>query len=372
MARLFKKDDADFEVSISTHTIVKFIALVAATYLAFVMVRSSVHALTLIGVAFFLSLALDSPVQWLASHLPGKSKGSRSLATTISIIVILALLGGFLLAIVPPLVKQTTSFVKDIPVIVDDTRNGSGPIGEFVTRYKLEKQVDKLSHQLSSRLDNIGGSAVTTVSRVGSSIFAVLTVIVLTVMMLAEGPRWRRLLEDLMPAKNRTHVAKLARDMNRVVQGYVNGQVVLAAIASVLILPVLIITGVSYPLALMVIVFICGLIPMVGHTIGAIICTAVALFHSFGAATVVLCYYIFYQQVENYAVQPRIQANSTNMSPLLVFVAVLLGASFSGLLGALVAIPIMGCLRILVLDYLERRDILSKKTVRQETTVKES
>lgn len=372
MARLFKKENADFEVSISTHTIVRFIALVAATYLLFIMVRKSVNALTLIGVAFFLSLALNSPVQWLAAHLPGKSRGSRTLATTISIVVILSLLGGFLLAIVPPLVKQTTSFVQDLPEIVEDTRNGDGPVGEFVTKYKLEKQVDKLSAQLSGRLDNIGGSAVTTVSRIGSSIFAVLTVIVLTVMMLAEGPRWKRLFEELVPKAQRSHVAKIADDMNKVVQGYVNGQVVLAAIASVLMLPVLVFAGVSYPLALMVIVFICGLIPMVGHTIGAVIVTSVALFHSLPSAIGILAFYIFYQQVENYAVQPKVQANSTNMSPLLVFIAVLLGASFNGLLGALVAIPIMGCLRILLLDYLDRRDILSKKTVEKETSLDEA
>lgn len=367
MARLFSKEDADLQVSVSTHSIVKCIALVAAAYLFFVMIRNSVHALTLIGVAFFLSLALNSPVQWLAAHLPGKSRGSRTLATSLSIVLMLGLLVGFLLAVVPPLVKQTTTFVQDIPELIEDTRNGDGPIGEFVIRYNLESQVDKLSSQLSSRLDDIGGSAVSTASRVGSSIFAVLTVIVLTVMMLAEGPRWKRLFEQLLSHRHRSHVSKIAEDMNRVVQGYVNGQVVLAAIASLLMLPVLLIAGVSYPLALMVIVFICGLIPMVGHTIGAAIVTVVALFHSLPSALGILIFYILYQQIENYAVQPKVQANSTNMSPLLVFIAVLLGASFSGLLGALVAIPIMGCIRILVLDYLERRDILSQKKVAKET-----
>lgn len=372
MARLFKKEDADLEVSVSLHTMVRFIALMAATFLLYHAVRASTHALTLIGVAFFLSLALNSPVQWLAAHLPGKSKGSRSIATSISIIVILALLGGFLVAIVPPLVKQTASFIKNVPTMIDDTRSGNGPVGEFVHRYKLEKQVDKLSHQLSGRLDNLGGSAVTTVSRIGSSVFAVLTVIVLTVMMLTEGPRWKRLISQLVPRDQRPHMARLADDMNRVVQGYVNGQVVLAAIAAFVMMLVLFITGVSYPLALMVIVFICGLIPMVGHTIGAVIVTAVALFHSLTAAIVVLCVYIAYQQIENYAVQPKVQANSTNMSPLLVFVAVLLGASFSGLLGALVAIPIMGCLRIFLLDYLERRDIISKRKLKNEITTEKA
>lgn len=363
MARLFPKDSSDFEVTISTHTILRVIFLVAMTYLVFEAIRHSIHALTLIGIAVFLSLALNAPVRWLAARLPGKGRGSRSLATAISVVLILALLIGFLAAIVPPLSRQTTTFVQSVPQLVRDTQDGTGPIGEFVNRYHLQSQVDTLSDQLSSRVDNISGSAITTVGRVGGGLFATLTVVVLTVMMLVEGPRWRALFEQMVPSRRKDHMLSLAGKMNKVIQGYVNGQVLLAAVASILIVPMLFILNISYPAALMVIVFICGLIPMVGHTIGAIIVTTVALFHSIPAAIIILSYYILYQQIENYVVQPRVQANSTNMSPLLVFIAVILGANFGGLLGALVAIPVMGCLRILLLDYLEQRNILTPETV---------
>ena len=347
---------------IASHTIIKTILLVFGAVLAVFAVRESAHILSLIGVAFFLSLALNAPVRWLAAHLPGKKQNKRTLATALSMGFVIALLLGFMIAIVPPLVKQTATFIRDVPALVESTKSGDGPIGEFVVKYQLQDDVAKLSDQLSSRIGNIGGATISTASRVGASVFSVLTVIVLTIMMLTEGPTWRKLLLDVVPAKRRSRVQRLGRDMNKVVQGYVNGQVLLAAIAALLITPVFFIMNVSYPIALTVIVFICGLIPMVGHTIGAVICTIVALFASIPAALVVLGYYILYQQIENYAVQPRVQANSTNMSPLLVFVAVLLGGSFGGLLGALVAIPVMGCLRIALIDYLESRGILNKST----------
>lgn len=359
MARLFPKDNSDFEVTISTHTIVRVILLFAITYLLFIAIRRSTHTLTLIGVAIFLSLALNAPVHWLANRLPGRRRGSRSLATALSVIVILALLAAFLYAIVPPLARQTTSFIQQVPQLVRDTQNGTGPIGHFVASHHLQSQVQNLSDQLSGRFGSVSVSALSTVSKIGSSIFAVLTVIVLTVMMLTEGPNWRVIFEQLIPTKRKEHVLELSRGMNKVIQGYVNGQVLLAAIASILILPMLFILHISYPIALMVIVFICGLIPMVGHTIGAIIVTTIALFNSIPSAIIILAYYILYQQIENYVVQPRIQANSTNMSPLLVFVSVILGVNFGGLLGGLVAIPVTGCLRILVLDYLSRRDVLA-------------
>ncbi|PID99405.1 hypothetical protein CSA80_01435 [Candidatus Saccharibacteria bacterium] len=368
MARLFPKENADFEVTISTHTIMRVIGLTALTVLLFLAVRESLHTLSLIGIAFFLSLALNNPVQWLANRLPAKKKNRRSLATGISVGLIFIILAGFLAAVVPPIAKQTSGFLSELPQLIDDTRNGEGALGGFVERYNLDSQVEKLSSELSSRLDNVSGSAVSALSKIGSSIFAMLAVLVLTVMMLVEGPKWVKLVEGMVPSSRRDRVRRIARDMNKVVQGYVNGQVILAAAAAILIVPMLFAMHVAYPLALMVVVFICGLIPMVGHTIGATITTLVALFTSPAAAIIVLAYYILYQQIENYVVQPKVQANSTNMSPLLVFIAVLLGASFGGLLGALVAIPVAGCMRILILDYLEGRNILSSATVKDAKT----
>lgn len=366
MPHLFPKNDADLEVTVSNHTILRMLGLTLLVILLFLAIRHSMHTLTLIGIAIFLSLALNAPVRWLANHLPGKRRGNRGLATGISIVIVLVVLASFLAAIVPPLVRQTTSFVKATPQLVEDARDQNSGLGRFIRNNHLEGQVDKFSAQLSSRLDNVSSSAISTLSTIGSSIFATLTVIVLTVMMLAEGPRWRRIFEQLVPNRHSIRVQHLAHDMHRVIQGYVNGQVLLAAIAAALIVPMLFILGISYPLALMVIVFICGLIPMVGHTIGAAIVTVVALFHSVPSAVIILAYYILYQQIENYVVQPRIQANSTNMSPLLVFTAVILGVNFGGLLGGLVAIPVMGCIRIAVLDYLESRNILSAETVETE------
>jgi predicted PurR-regulated permease PerM len=154
--------------------------------------------------------------------------------------------------------------------------------------------------------------------------------------------------------------------MYRVVKGYVNGQVTLAALAAVIIFPALIILDISYPIALFVIVFICALIPMIGNTIGAGIVTLVALTQSPSAALFVLAYYIIYQQIENIFIQPRIQANSTNMSPLLVFASVVIGISFGGILGGLVAIPVAGCIRISVLEYLRSRNLIDAPTVTEK------
>jgi predicted PurR-regulated permease PerM len=358
------KPSDEVSVTISNRTLIRVFAVTFGFLVAVAAIKQAAPALVLIFTAFFLALALNAPVHWVAQHIPGKRRGNRSLATLLSVLVVLAALVGFIASIVPPFVRQIGGLVNTAPSFIGDLRNENTEVGGLVHRYNLESQVDSFSQDVSSRLQGVAGSAASIVASIGSSTFSLLTVLALTFMMLVEGPRWVRIGEQLVPDNRREHVRDLTRAMYKVVKGYVNGQVILAAIASILIVPVLFILGVSYPIALMVVVFICGLIPMVGHTIGAIIVTAVALFTSPVIALIVLAYYILYQQIENYLVQPRIQANSTNMSPLLVFTAVVLGVRFGGLLGGLVAIPVMGCIRIIVLDQLTRRNLLHGRTAK--------
>jgi predicted PurR-regulated permease PerM len=354
------------ELVISTQTFFKTVLLVVGTILLLAVLRLTAHALLIIFTAFFLALALNAPVSWLARHIPGKARGNRAWATSIAFLMVILLLGSFVAFSVPPLVRQTQNLIDAAPGLVQDVRDQKGAVGDIVRRYNLESQVSNLSGELSERLKSGAGKAFTTVQSVGTSVFTVLTVLALTFMMLVEGPRRLEFAYELVPQKHKSMVRRAALNMYRVVKGYVNGQVTLAAIAAVLITPALFALGISYPIGLMVVVFICGLIPMVGHTIGALLVTLVALFTSPTAALIILLYYILYQQIENYLIQPRIQANSTDMSPLLVFASVVVGVSFGGLFGGLVAIPVAGCLRIALLEYLRSKKLINAPEVQAE------
>lgn len=363
-----RKNKDSVEITISSSTVVRVLLLTIGSLIFLAAVKQAQHALIMIATAFFLALALNNPVKWLGKWIPGKRKGDRKLATGLSFLLIIVLLAGFLASIVPPLVRQTSNFIDVVPGLVEDARDENTSLGRFIRRYHLQDQTEKLSGELSERLGNLGTSAVGTFSRVTSSILSTFTVLVLTFMMLIEGPAWLAFAQRLVPDGREEHYKKLGRDMNRVITGYVNGQVTLAALAAVLITPVLFLLNISYPIALMVIVFICGLIPLVGATIGAIIVSVVALFTTPLSALAILMYYLLYQQIENYVLQPKIQSNSTNMSPLLVFSSVIIGVNFGGLLGGLVAIPVAGCLRIIMLDYLTSRKILSRSESQKATT----
>ncbi len=355
------------EVTVANITVIKTLGLVLLSVLFWAALGKATHALTLVFIAFFLALALNSPIHWLSLQLPGKSRGNRTLSTSAAFLIVVLLLVGFIASIVPPFIKQTNNFIHQAPNIVENLHNDNTSLGRFVRDHHLESQSNKFANQLSDRLKNISGSAFTTITRIFSSVFSVLAVLVLTFMMLIEGPHWIDLAKRLIPEHRSSQVEKMAHDMYRVVKGYVNGQVFLAVLVALFVAIPLFILHISYPVALVVVVFVCGLIPLVGHSIGAVIVSVVALLHSLPAAIIILAYYIIYMQIEAYIIQPQVQANNTDMSPLLVFSSVIIGVSFNGLLGGLVAIPIAGCLRIVALDYLERKRLLSPGQVQRET-----
>ncbi len=352
------QESPNLDLTFSLRSYIKLAALVIITYFIFVGIEKAFHAIVLIFIAFFLTLALNSPVHWISKKIPGKRRGSRAIATTLSYLLVIIVVASFLSYIVPPLINQTQNLIKVAPGIINDIRNSSGPVGVLIRQYHLQHDVSRFSIELEHRLNNAIGTSFTTLENISSSLFSVLTVLVITFMMLVEGPRWLNIIHKTIPKNNRAKIEKLSTDMYQVIKGFVNGKVILAFIAALLILPALLILHINYPAALFFVIFICGLIPMVGHTIGAIIVTIVGLFHAPSAGIIILIYYVIYQQIENYYIQPKLQANTTNLSPLLVFLALVVGVSFDGLLGGLIAIPVAACLRILVVDFLQSKNIL--------------
>jgi predicted PurR-regulated permease PerM len=124
--------------------------------------------------------------------------------------------------------------------------------------------------------------------------------------------------------------------------------VTIAGMAAVLSFLLLQLLEVPFAVALSMVVFLTGLIPLIGATIGAVVITTVALFTSVQAGIAVAIYYLIYQQVENYLLYPRIMQRSVDVSPAATVVAVLIGGSLLGVLGALLAIPIAAAIQLVL------------------------
>lgn len=350
-------------VDVETKTVVR-VLFAAGVFVGLIfMVYKLWPALIIVLVSMILALALNAPINSLASKLPGKN---RTLATTAAFLVLIGVLGTFIYVAVPPVVDQTTKFVQNLPQYVEDIRERGGPVADFINHYGLQDQVDQLVEGAQQQAGNIaqgvGSSVVNGITSFFNGFVTILTILVLTFLMLVEGPRWVERFWNLYTNQElleRHH--RLAGKMYRVVSGYVNGQVLVAAIAAgVGLATLLILTSffnvpVSAVIPLTGLIFITDLIPLIGATIGAIIIVGVLLFSDPGAALTFLIYFLIYQQIENNFIQPLVQSRTVALSALAVLVALILGITLLGLLGGILAIPLAGCIRVLLLDYMEHR-----------------
>ncbi len=348
-------------VTVSNRTVLRVIALTIASFLFLKLLGELTHVLTLLFVAFFLALALNPAVSWIAHRLKSKS---RVMATGVAYVIVLTLLIAFFSLVVPPLVRQTVEFINDIPETLNSFQTQDSAIARLVRRYDFDEQLGEIGRDFRGRIGDLRQPVLSTAGRLGSGLISTITVLVLTFMMLVEGPYWMNRLLQLLPKERRQHHELLIRKMYRVVTGYVNGQVLIAAIAAAFAMIALLIASTVFnvsinAVALAGIVFLFGLIPMIGNTLAAVIVVLVSLFSSVGLALTMAVFFLIYQQVENVTLQPYIQSKTNELTPLLVFIAALLGAGFGGLLGALVAIPTAGCLKILADDYFSRKKAAS-------------
>ena len=159
----------------------------------------------------------------------------------------------------------------------------------------------------------------------------------------------------MLPAKSQPRWRKVGDDIYRTVGGYVTGNLLISVIAGVSCAIVLLIMGVPFAVALGLLVAILDLIPLAGATIAGIVVIGVSFAHSIPAGIVVGIFFIVYQQLENHFLQPVIYGRTVQLSPLVVLVAVLIGAALAGILGALAAIPVAGTIQVLVRDSLAQR-----------------
>ena len=370
------------KVDIDTRVFIRFVLVFLGSALALYAVYRTRTALTLIGVSLFLTLALNPPVAMLSRRLPGSS---RVAATALAYLAVLVILAGFFVLIVPPVIEQSSKFADTVPSLIDQADSNRYLIDDFITRYNLETAVDdavvSAKKQAADVAANLGNVLVGGVGTILGGLANAAFVLVLTFLMLIEGPTWLRKIWGLYddPDKLERH-KNLVHRMYRVVTGFVNGQLAVAAIAATATLIVLLSlsatlglpANLAVPLA--VIVFFGGMIPMVGSTIGAILVALILLLNSFTAMVIFLIFFLIYQQIENNFIAPTIQAKNVELSALAILAAILIGVNLYGILGGILAIPVAGCLRVILLDHLEyagkRRKLLdrvTKKSVKQKT-----
>jgi predicted PurR-regulated permease PerM len=353
------------EVHISTRTIVRFwliVLLLAALVLAIYAAR---WAIVMILTAVFLALVLNRPVEFFAKKLPGDS---RALGAAVTFIITLSVLFGALTLILPILVEQTVNFARSLPDTIATLQDSSQPINDFVSEVglkdTLDTSIDKASSKLGEFASDLGTTSVAIVSNLINGIGNAVVVLVLTFFMLVEGPFWVNKLWEITQKnpKKRAKYHAIADKMYDVVTGYVSSQLIAAAITGVLagigvfVLSLLFAIPTTLILPIAAIVFVSAFIPFFGGFIGAAIGTLLILLFNPVVALIFALYCIVIMTIFYNIISPKIAGKFMQVSALLILVSLIVGMQISGIFGALVAIPVAGCIVVAFREHLKFRN----------------
>lgn len=366
------------KVNVDTRTFVRFWLVLIGLTLAILLIYWARTALVLLGISLFLALALNYPVSLIARRLPGRS---RALASALAYVLVVVALGIIIFAIVPPIVNQSIIFVKTVPNLVEKAGSQSGFVNDFINTYGLRPQFNNAVHSLQNNVGAISAAVGTNLLNGAGSVLHglvnTLLVLIFTFFMLIEGPAWIDRLWSMYRNPERLARHKvLSRKLYGVVKGYVNGQITVSGIAAVVcaivVAIIAIITNIPVYLALTIaaIIFLFELIPMFGATIGAIVAGFVLLLNNWAAAAIFVGFYLLYQQFENAVISPRVQGKAVEISGLTVLASVTIGVTLFGILGGLIAIPVAGIVRVIILDRLEKNSRVRENKERKERLVK--
>ena len=333
----------------TARAVLRVVLVVVAVVLTLVLMYLLRQPLTWIFIAAFLATALSAPVALLSRYM------RRGFA--VAIVYLLLILTPFVLIglLVPPIVTQANNLVQNLPQYAQEVTqfvNDNERLRQLQDDYDITGRLEEEASKLPARLGDAAGVLGDIGVGLVNSVFAGVTILVLSIFMLSSGRRfldaWIR---EYQPHREEWWHNLLERIANAI-GNYVAGALLQATVAGVTSWIMLLILGIDYALPLAVIVFLLDLIPLVGATIGAIVVGVVTLFSDFPVDTAIWAVFaIIYQQVENNVIQPRIQARAVQLDPLIVLVSVLFGSALFGVLGALLAIPVAAALQITYREY---------------------
>ena len=337
--------------TVPVRQVLGIIGLVLAAAAAVELVIKLQRIISWLLIAGFFATVLTPPVNFLVRKL----RFPRSLAALVVFLVGIGITAGTIYSFVRPLVDQGNAFVNHLPAYVEDARAGKGTVGKLVKRYNLDQWIERNQDNLRKAARQAGRPALKVAQSIASGVAAFVTILVLTFLMLVEGPGMMRGALNMLSPPTAERIQRIARDCARAMTGYVAGNLLISVIAGIVTFVSLKILGVPFAPVLAIWVAFADLIPLVGATLGAIPTIAVALLHSTTAAIVMAVVFIVYQQFENHVLQVTIMAKTVRLNPLMVLVSVLAGVELAGFLGALLAIPAAGVIQVIAQDLIEER-----------------
>lgn len=356
-------------VEIDTRTLLRFWLILLGIGLVILFLYKALTGLIIIGISIFLAIALKPLVNKLNNFLTkhfGVNKSHKKASAVLAYSIIVVLLLAIVAIVGPVVVNETSKFIEQFPTTFNEKIGGWDGINEFGHNLgisNLQEEITKALGALSEGIfGNFGSTVVTSISAISDLLMKGALILVLTLLFMLEGPGimnliWRSLSSRKEDEKPVSVAKRIVYRMSNVISTYVSRQVIVALIDGcatmffTFILALIFQFSASLAIPMGLIAFVFYLIPMFGQIISAALVSIILAFSSPIAAAIFLIIYIVYAQIENNAIAPKIQGDALRLPAVAILAAMVIGMYMFGLVGAIIAIPIAGCIRILIEEY---------------------
>jgi putative heme transporter len=329
-----KPERSTLRIEISPRTIIYLLLAVASVWMAFQLAT----VLTVITVALVLVGTLDPLVAFLERR--GIRRG-RALVLVFTVVVLAV--AAILLLTVPPLVSQLFRMIEQAP----KARNGL--IG-WLEQYKWAKPliqsvkavpVDGLVLRATNAMFGYSADILTIIGYGISTLF-------LSIYLLADPVRAKGLLYAVVPRHYHIKVARILLELKVIVGGYMRGQLITSVCIFVFVFVLLTIFSVENALALALFAGLTDIIPFVGGYIASAPAVIAVIPNGSTSIIIVTVLMFLYQEFESRILVPRVYGRVLRLSPAIVIIALLIGGTLMGILGALIALPIAAGVQMIV------------------------
>lgn len=324
------------QVEITLGSILKVVGVIFAIFL----LRQIFDIITLLLIVGIFVTALDPLVKWLMREgIP------RTPAVSIIFLTIFALTTILFSLVLTPLVGEVVAFINRLPDLISSFNQNQHSEG-------LQGLIQNFSNQISGVANTVTAGLFTAVtSFFGGAVSAVL-VAVLTFYILVDAPKNQKTLDYIIPEKYAARIKVVVSKIGDKIGSWVLGQFALSASVALITYIALLILGVPYSLTLAVLAGILEVVPY----IGPILAGFAAIIVAYGAsgwqlALAVAIFYVILQQLENVFLVPKIMQKALGLSPILIIIAVSVGSKVGGIMGAVLAVPILTAIAVIVQEW---------------------
>ncbi|HEY1316779.1 MAG TPA: AI-2E family transporter [Gaiella sp.] len=333
--------------SVVGHAMPIYVGLLFAvfTIVAILVLYMLRHVLLILFISILFAAALTGPSEWLHDRL----RVPRGLAAVLIYVLVFAVLVGIGWLVVPPLLGQVADFADRAPEYADRYRGIREAYGnlraDFPALPPFDEQVSRLGNAI---LDRAGDRAAALPADLFSLFLDLLSVFVISLLLVTSRERIRGFVLSLVQPARRDEVASILDRTWARIGVYLRAKAIVMAIVGVLMYLALLVIGVPFAVPLAIVVAFGELIPRAGPWLARIPLLAIAALDSPRAFVLTLIASVVIENLKGYLISPVVEGDQLDIHPLLVFVAVLVGASLGGAAGAFVAVPAAAIVDIVI------------------------